>query len=263
MNWQNVTVTLGDLKPWERNPKTISKAHAKRLLEYWSRIGQFQSIAIGPGGEVYDGHQRLSVLLAAYGPGYQIDARQSEVALTDAERQELVIAAHVGTTGQFDWDALSGWDAGQLQEWGMDAETLQSWNTDATALREMLEAENKAEQDDVYSRKIAAPIYEPKGEKPELRELFDEEKAKKLIADIEAADIPQEEKDFLIIAARRHTVLNYKRIAEYYAHASEPVQRLMEDSALIIIDFNRAIELGYVKLSEEIAKLYEADYGDA
>ena len=140
MKWTNVTVTLGELKPWERNPKTISKAHAKRLLEYWSRIGQFQSIAIGPGGEVYDGHQRLSVLLAAYGPGYQIDARQSEVALTDAERQELVIAAHVGTTGQFNWDELANWDAAELQDWGMDAETLASWRADATALTEMLAA---------------------------------------------------------------------------------------------------------------------------
>jgi len=148
MNWTNVTVTLGELKPWERNPKTISKAHAKRLIEYWYRIGQFQSIAIGPGGEVYDGHQRLSVLLAAYGPGYQIDARQSEVALTDEERQELVIAAHVGTTGQFSWDELSGWDAQQLQDWGMDAETLASWRADATALTEMLAAAKEEPPED-------------------------------------------------------------------------------------------------------------------
>jgi hypothetical protein len=31
---------------------------------------------------------------------------------------------------------------------------------------------------------------------------------------------------------------------------------------LVIIDFNRAIELGYVKLYEEIAAQYGQDYGD-
>ena len=148
INWHNVTVKLKDLTPWEHNPKSISKAHAKRLLDYWQRVGQFQSIAIGPGGEVYDGHQRLSVLRAAYGDDYEIDARQSDIALTDEQRKELVIAAHVGTTGQFDWDALSGWDASQLQEWGMDGETLASWRADATALTEMLEAAKEQPAED-------------------------------------------------------------------------------------------------------------------
>jgi len=148
INWHNVTVKLKDLTPWEHNPKSISKAHAKRLLDYWQRVGQFQSIAIGPGGEVYDGHQRLSVLRAAYGDDYEIDARQSDIALTDEQRKELVIAAHVGTTGQFDWDALSGWDASQLQEWGMDGETLASWRADATALTEMLAAAKEQPAED-------------------------------------------------------------------------------------------------------------------
>jgi len=148
INWTACDVKLGDLKPWDRNPKSISKNHARRLIEYWQRIGQFQTIAIGPGGEVYDGHQRLSCLLSVYGASYVVKCLRSSRPLTDEERQELVIAAHVGTTGQFDWDALSGWDASQLQEWGMDAETLQSWNTDATALREMLEAAKEEPPED-------------------------------------------------------------------------------------------------------------------
>lgn len=147
INWTACDVELGDLKPWDRNPKSISKNHARRLIEYWQRIGQFQTIAIGPGGEVYDGHQRLSCLLSVYGASYVVKCLRASRPLTDEERQELVIAAHVGTTGQFDWDALSGWDAGQLQEWGMDAETLASWNSDANALREMIEAEKQEQRE--------------------------------------------------------------------------------------------------------------------
>lgn len=140
ITWRNDTATLGELVPWERNPKRISKTHAKRLLDYWHKIGQFQTVAIGPNGEVYDGHQRLSVLLAAHGKGYTLDVRRASRPLTDEERQELVIAAHVGTTGQFNWDELSGWDAEALQGWGMDAELLADWRTDTGALAGMLDA---------------------------------------------------------------------------------------------------------------------------
>ena len=138
--WSNITVTLGQLQPWERNPKSISKAHAKRLLASWDKFGQFQTVAIGPGGEVYDGHQRLSVLRAAFGDGYSVAARQSSRELTDSERRELVIAAHVGTTGQFNWDELANWDAAELQEWGLDGEQMQDWKTGIMALETLIEA---------------------------------------------------------------------------------------------------------------------------
>ena len=147
MNWQPVTIALAALTPWERNPKRISRSHAKRLLDLWDKLGQFQTIAIGPGGEVYDGHQRLSVLLAAYGKDYQVQALQAPRALTEEERQELTIAAHVGTVGQFDWDALAGWDAGALQGWGLDGETLGNWRADVGALDAMLAAEKEAPED--------------------------------------------------------------------------------------------------------------------
>lgn len=146
--WTPVTIPLSALTPWERNPKRISKTHAQRLLDLWQRLGQFQTIAIGPNGEVYDGHQRLSVLKAAYGADYQVQALQSSRPLTEKEREELTVAAHVGTVGQFDWDALSGWDAGDLQAWGFDQEALQNWQADIGALRTMLESETTPVGDD-------------------------------------------------------------------------------------------------------------------
>ena len=139
--WTPTTIALSKLKPWERNPKRISKAHAARLLDLWERLGQFQTIAIGPGGEVYDGHQRLSVLKAKHGGGYVVQVLQASRPLTEAEREELTIAAHSGTTGSWDWDALAGWDVGNLTAWGLDEELLSDWNAGTTALREMLAAE--------------------------------------------------------------------------------------------------------------------------
>jgi hypothetical protein len=52
---------------------------------------------------------------------------------------------------------------------------------------------------------------------------------------------------------------NYKNVAEYYAHSEKEVQELMEDSALVIIDYNKAIELGFVKLFETFENLAEID----
>lgn len=142
LTWTNVTVRLGDLKPWANNPRFSTRTQARRLLASWKELGQFQTVAIGPGCEVYDGHQRLSALLTVYGPEYEIDARRASRALTDDERQKLVITAHVGTVGSWDWDKLSGWDTPQMQEWGMDSDTLRAWNLDALNLREMLGADD-------------------------------------------------------------------------------------------------------------------------
>lgn len=139
--WTNVRVRLGDLIPWDRNPKSISREHAARLLKLWDKLGQFQTIAIGPEKQVYDGHQRLSVLMSAHGKDYEVDARQSSRQLTEKEREELVVAAHVGTVGQFDWDQLSSWDASSLIEWGMDGETIRDWKRDITALDTMIGVE--------------------------------------------------------------------------------------------------------------------------
>lgn len=107
-----------------------------------------------------------------------------------------------------------------------------------------------------YSTKIETPIYEPKNKKPEIIELVDLTKSKELIKEIINSDIPNDEKNFLIEAAKRHSVFNYEKAADYYAHSPKKVQDLMEKSALVIIDFGKAIEYGYVKLCDEIRNRY-------
>lgn len=72
--------------------------------------------------------------------------------------------------------------------------------------------------------------------------------------------LPDAVRDFLRIAAMRHYVLHFDRIAEFYAHAVPPVQRLMENSCLVIIDYDRAIELGYVQMARALADEYDREY---
>lgn len=113
-----------------------------------------------------------------------------------------------------------------------------------------------------YSSKIKAPIYEPKNKKPHIMELCDKSKTHRLMKEIEASSLPYEEKMFLMDAARRHSVFNYEKIADYYAHSSKEMQQLMERSALVIIDFEKAIQLGYVRLCDEIRTQYLEEYGE-
>jgi hypothetical protein len=113
-----------------------------------------------------------------------------------------------------------------------------------------------------YSSKIVSPIYTPKNKQPHLIELCNKSKTRRLITEIENSNLPIEEKLFLIDASQRHTVFNYEKIADYYAHASPEMQKLMERSGLVIIDIEKAIQYGYVKLCDEIRKQYLEEYGE-
>jgi hypothetical protein len=118
------------------------------------------------------------------------------------------------------------------------------------------------QEDEKYTLKIETPIYEPKNSKPHILELCDKTKTSRLMKEIDASSVSIEEKMFLIDASRRHNVFNYEKIADYYAHSNKEMQELMEKSALVIIDFEKAIQLSYVKLCEEIKNQYLQEYGE-
>jgi len=111
-----------------------------------------------------------------------------------------------------------------------------------------------------YTSKIEAPIYKPRGKKPYLIELCDKSKTNRLINEIKSSNLPDDEKEFLILSAFRHCAFNYELIADYYSNASKEMQEFMERSALIIIDFEKSIEFGYLKLSQEIRNQYLQEY---
>lgn len=115
------------------------------------------------------------------------------------------------------------------------------------------------ELDETYSTKVKIPQYEITGECPDISELVDKSKTETLIEEIKASSVSDEEKAFLIDAAGRHNVFNYRNCAEYYAHASPEMQRLMEKSALVIVDVDDAIANGYATLSAAIKEIMEDD----
>lgn len=164
---------------------------------------------------------------------------------TEEKRKEFTIKDNA-SFGEWDWDSLANdWDAQQLSDWGIDVPNVDD------------------DEDDTYTKKIEAPLYEPKTEKPETSDLFDTKKHDELVSEInKASGLTDNEKQFLLFAAKRHVVFDYESIAEFYAHSSKEVQELMERSALVIIDYNQAIEDGYVKLSKDLFEQYEEEHGN-
>lgn len=116
--------------------------------------------------------------------------------------------------------------------------------------------------DDKYTSKVLIPQYLPSQVKPKLYELCDLSKYKELLTNISLSDLDNDEKEFLRLAATRHIVFNYAKIADYYAHAEPKTQRLMEQSALVILDIDDAIANGYVKLSKNIKKMLEENLNE-
>lgn len=244
-------IPISKIKPNPSNPRSISDADLERLsnsIKDFPKMMELRPIVVDENNIVLGGNMRLKALKKL---GYKEVPKEwvkSANDLTEDEQRRFIIQDNT-SGGEWDTELLAtDWDKTDLEKWGLDIE----WGDNLS---------NESENDE-YTKKITSPTYEVKNKKPEPTSLYDIEKTKKLIEEIDSSDCNPEDKQFLKLAAQRHCVFNYELIADFYAHSEKNVQKLMEDSALVIIDFDRAIELGYVKLSEEIAKQYGADYDE-
>ena len=92
-----------------------------------------------------------------------------------------------------------------------------------------------------------------------MSDCVDKLKYLELIEEIENSNVSDAQKKFLKMAATRHIRFIYKNIAEYYASADSEMQRLMEHSALVIIDIDDAIKNGFARLTKEVKAARKRD----
>jgi hypothetical protein len=125
ITWTNERRKLKELIPWPRNPRQIKSDQAKRLAQSFDEFGQVETIAIGPANEVYNGHQRLNVLMSKHGGDYEVECRVSSRPLTEKEREKLTVFLHKGAAGEWDFDTLANeFELDELLEWGFDKKEL-------------------------------------------------------------------------------------------------------------------------------------------
>lgn len=145
--WTPIEIRLGDIIPYDGNPKFSTKAQALRLIESEKEFGQARPFNVSPyldGGvkaRCYDGHQRYGAWLTAYGEDFVVSAYQCNRHLSDDELKKFIITLDHTAKGSLDWNKLASWDAPKLQEWGMDETLKKEWDNDALNLREMIGAE--------------------------------------------------------------------------------------------------------------------------
>lgn len=145
IEWKNEKRRLSELVVWERNPRQIRGEQAGRLADSLDRFGQPEVFAIGPDGELYNGHQRLAVWGEKFGD-IEVDVRVASRPLTEREREQLTAYLHAGAMGEWDWEELAGWDGGDLEAWGFDRGLLESVENDAANLALMLGVSEKEER---------------------------------------------------------------------------------------------------------------------
>lgn len=240
---QIVEMKVGELAPYEKNPRKNDDAVeyvANSIKEFGFKV----PIVIDKNKTIVAGHTRWRA-------AKKLKLKTVPCIVADDLTEEQIRAFRLADnkTAEF-----ADWDYEQLPE-----ELAAILNIDMESFG-FMGAEAPADvPEDIYSTKVNVPQYEITGACPTLAELIDTGKSDGLIAEIEESSVSQEEKEFLIEAAKRHTVFSYKNIAEYYAHATPEMQHLMEKSALVIIDFDDAIAYGYVQMSEEIAAIMDED----
>ena len=225
---------VDSLRPWDKNPKTHTAQQIEHIAKSIQDFGMNDPIGIwGQENTIVEGHGRLEALKQL---GHiEVDCIRLDH-LSDEERRAYALAHNqLMLETPWDTDALEA--------------AIADISLDMTGFGFSEDVEELAE---VYTKKIDSPVYEITGDEPAIESLFDKRKTDGLIRQIDAADIPNDVKAFLRHAAQRHTAFNYRNIAEYYAHAPKDVQALMEDSALVIIDYDRAVEDGFVTLHSAI-----------
>lgn len=236
---------IGELKPYENNPRHNDMA-VDAVAASIQQFGFKNPVIIDKDGVIVAGHTRYKAA--------------KKLGITDIP----CISADDLSDEQIKAFRLADNKTAELAEWDEDLlgkEMQGIINIDMSQFGFSVGEDELGEemQDDKYTLKVKIPQYEITGECPEISDMLDSSKADELIQEVEATDIPWEIREFLIQAARRHNVFNYRNIAEYYAHAEPEVQKLFEKSALVIIDVNDAIANGYVQLATDITDIMEGE----
>ena len=239
---------INDITPYTKNPRHNAKA-VEIVKTSLKEYGFKQPIVVDKNMEIVVGHTRFA---AAKDLGYTT----VPVLIADDLNAEQINAYRIMDNRSSEF---SEWDDTLLVEELSDL--INKVDIEITGFTEKdLFDMTHTDDENPYTQKIQVPTYEPHGVKPHIEDCYDSDWCEQLLAEIKSSDLPPEEKTLLTLAAYRHTKFDYENIAEYYCHASPVVQRLMERSAMVIVDFDQALELGYVKLSKELAEAYRTDH---
>lgn len=252
-------VKVDRLVPDPDNARTHSEPNLEAIRRSLTKFGQRKPIIVAPAADgrlvVIAGNGTLE---AAKSLGW------SEIAVADVPKDWDAETARAYAIADNRTAELAEWDEVKLSSTLLELDSV-GWDIKDLGFETLQPPTDGSPEDlkNAYTAAINVPQYEIVGEQPAPSELYDETKTKELRDEILKAELDPSLREFLLAAAGRHTVFNYRAIAEFYPHASATVQRLIEQSALVIIDFEDAVRNGYVRLADAIEALEQADHNEA
>lgn len=262
MEQRKIEYTIVDIDSVETHPKNVRQGDIGAISESLKAHGQYRPIVVDKRtNRILAGNHTWK---AAKTLGWtQINAGFIET--KDDDEAIRILLADNRTTDLASYDDVEL--ANLLKDLAETDEGLIGTAFDGDALDQLLmDLEQEPfglDLDTKYSQAVNVPQYEIVGDEPQLSELVDRTKATSLRAEIFKANLPKNLEEFLLLAAARHLVFNYGKIAEFYPHQTPEVQRLMEQSVLIIIDAEDAIANGYATFKQTINDLRDQDIDDA
>ena len=247
-----VKIKLDNLIPYSNNVKEHPQEQIEQIKHSIEEFGNNDPIAVDEFNIIIEGHGRYMALKElGYGEAECIVLK----GLTEDQKNAYRIVHNQLTmnTG-FDLEMLKA-ELEKITDVDMSYYDLSFDDI----MEEIAEALGE-DSENPYTTKTNIPQYEPTGEDVSLSELVEEEKQDELLREIEQSHLSEEEKEFLRKGATRHLAFDYHKIAEYYASKASPeMQKLMEKSALVIIDINDAIKNGYTQLSDKVLEMIQED----
>lgn len=246
---------LKDLTPYVQNARTHDETQVAQLVASIEEFGWTNPVLIDEMGEIIAGHGRVRAAEAASITSVPTITLSG---LTDAQKRAYRLADNRLPLNAGWNDELLALEFTDLLDDGFDLALTGFIQAEIDEMILDVDLPGEGITEDPYSAKIESPVYQPSGEVPEISELYDEEKANQLSKNIRAAKLPQDIENFLLAAAERHTVFNFGKIADYYSEAPANIQRLFEESALVIIDYRQAIDNGFVSITKKMADIIYA-----
>jgi hypothetical protein len=225
-----------ELKPYEKNARTHPKKQIELLKENIRAFGYTAPIVIDKEFNIIAGHGRLEALK-------QLKVEEVPCVYIDYLNEKQIKALRLADN-----------KLQEMSEWDMDIVIPELKDLDEDLLNLTGLGNILSQEERKYTDKIQSPVYEPSGLMPNIEDLYSDEKTIYLIEKIEKLKIDERTKKFLINAAHRFTVFNFEEIANFYAH-NEDIKEIMEEMALVVVDFNSAVENGFVVLEDSLIKI--------
>lgn len=132
--WKHETCKISDMRPYENNPRKITKDGIAQLKKSLENIGYVDDIALFKDGRIAGGHARYYVCKAD--KIESVPVKRCAIDLTPEQEREVVVRLNKNIAGEWDFDILSNsFEIDELLEQGFLPNEL-NINDDAAEINE-------------------------------------------------------------------------------------------------------------------------------